>query len=75
MKTYALLAVALIAVGKFPALLEPLQWIGDGLIAVTTGPVWVIALLALTAWAHHKLAHHRPRIRVVPGQYTTTRKA
>jgi hypothetical protein len=69
-----LAVLALIAVGLFPQLLVPLQLLAAGITATLTElPWWLIALAATAAWAHHRLTHSRPRIRVVRG--TATRKA
>jgi hypothetical protein len=73
MKT-ALAVLALILIGLYPPLLIPLQLLADGITTTLTElPWWFLLLAAAAAWAHHKLTHTRPRIRVVRG--TATRKA
>lgn len=65
--------LALAAVGLWPPLLAPAVLVADGITATFEQlPLWFLALAAVAAWAHRKLAT-RPRPRVVRG--TAFRKA
>lgn len=73
MKAYALIAALFLLIGLWQPVLTPVRLVADGIAATFTEvPLWFIALTAIAAWAHHRLAH-RPRVRVVRG--SATRKA